>query len=229
MTVRDTIPPTITAAASPSALWPPNYKMWNINATVVARDICDPNPAVTLFSATSNEPNDSDDIQGAAIGTPDFEVELRSERDGGGTGRVYTLTYKATDRSGNSSTASALVTVPHDMRDKKIEPIDLELDGAHSTVVLWGAVDGAFYYDVIRGDLANLTVQGPEVDPGIVHCIANHTTATTTIGQEDTAIPAPGHVWFYATQYTDSTGSSSYGTESSGKALVVRPGNGDCQ
>jgi hypothetical protein len=95
--------------------------------------------------------------------------------------------------------------------------------------VLWGAVDGAFYYDVIRGELASLTVQGPEVDLGNVHCIANHTTATTTIGQEDTAIPAPGHVWFYATQYTDSAGSSSYGTESSGKALVVRPGNGDCQ
>jgi hypothetical protein len=229
VTVRDTIPPTITAAASPSALWPPNHKMWNVNATAVARDSCDPSPAVTLFSAASNEPNDGDDIQGAAIGAPDFHLQLRAERDGGGTGRVYALTYKATDRSDNGSTASALVNVPHDMRDKKVEPIDVELDGARSTVVLWGAVDKALYYDVIRGDLANLTVQGLEVDLGIVHCIANHTTATTTIGQEDTAIPAPGHVWFYATQYTDATGSSSYGTESSGKALVVRPGNGDCR
>ncbi|MEQ1838501.1 MAG: hypothetical protein ABL858_09255 [Candidatus Nitrotoga sp.] len=31
-------------------------------------------------------------------------------------GRVYTLTYSATDGSGNKSTASTTVTVPHDQR-----------------------------------------------------------------------------------------------------------------
>ena len=33
---------------------------------------------------------------------------------GSNGGRVYTVTYEATDAAGNSSEASATVTVPHD-------------------------------------------------------------------------------------------------------------------
>ena len=40
-------------------------------------------------------------------------ISLRAERSGTGTGRIYTLTYSATDCSGNSSTAEVTVTVPH--------------------------------------------------------------------------------------------------------------------
>lgn len=40
---------------------------------------------------------------------------MRAFRNGNETsGRVYTIEYRATDKSGNASTASATVTVPHD-------------------------------------------------------------------------------------------------------------------
>jgi hypothetical protein len=46
----------------------------------------------------------------------DFTFDLRAERSGMGDGRVYTITYEATDSCGNSILASATVTVPRDMR-----------------------------------------------------------------------------------------------------------------
>ena len=38
---------------------------------------------------------------------------LRSERSGKGSGRVYTITYSATDASGHTTVRQATVTVPH--------------------------------------------------------------------------------------------------------------------
>ena len=70
---------------------------------------------------TSNEPvnglGDGDtapDISGANLGTDDRNVQLRAERAGGGSGRVYTFVYRVTDAAGNSTDATATVTVPHD-------------------------------------------------------------------------------------------------------------------
>ena len=83
------------------------------------RTWCDANPAIRLVSITSNEPDnglgDGDqpqDIQGAAFGTDDREFQLRSERSGPGNGRVYTITYSATDASGNQTLRQTTVTVP---------------------------------------------------------------------------------------------------------------------
>ena len=57
------------------------------------------------------------DIQGAVLGTDDRQFSLAATREGGNlAGRVYTLTYSATDGSGNKATASTTVTVPHDQR-----------------------------------------------------------------------------------------------------------------
>jgi hypothetical protein len=233
VTVVDTTPPVITAAAVPGYLWPPNHKMATVNTNLVVTDACDPNPGIVLVSATSSEPDDAqgggdgntvNDIQGAAAGTADFQVLLRAEREGKGPGRVYTLTYRTTDYSGNTSTTAALVNVPHDLADV-VEPLDLHIDGAHSTSVAWGAVQGAVYYDVIRGDLENLRIEGSNVNLGMVSCIARRLTATTTAGHEDTAIPEPGKAFFYAVQFNDGIENSSYGSESVGRARVVESGN----
>jgi hypothetical protein len=40
--------------------------------------------------------------------------QVREERDGGGSGRTYTLTYTATDMAGNLGTCAATVTIAHD-------------------------------------------------------------------------------------------------------------------
>ncbi|HYY99628.1 MAG TPA: hypothetical protein VE642_13595, partial [Pyrinomonadaceae bacterium] len=72
-------------------------------------------------SITSSEPDDGlgdgdapNDIQGAAFGADDREFLLRAERSGKGSGRVYTVTYRARDAAGNTTTVSTQVSVPHD-------------------------------------------------------------------------------------------------------------------
>jgi hypothetical protein len=110
-----------------------------------------------------------------------------------------------------------------------VEPLNLLMQDLDSTEVIWGPVEGAQYYDVIRGDLVNLRVVGSDIDLGQVPCIEHATTNTTTAGYEDTEVPEPGHEFFYAVQYFDSVQNSSCGSESTGRARVIQPGNGDCQ
>jgi hypothetical protein len=67
-----------------------------------------------LTSATSNEPG-VDDIQSFTIGEADVRGLLRAQRDGSGTGRIYTLRYTVTDVAGNTSACDTQVSVPHDL------------------------------------------------------------------------------------------------------------------
>ncbi|MGH9969960.1 MAG: hypothetical protein ACREBG_19500, partial [Pyrinomonadaceae bacterium] len=64
------------------------------------------------------------------IATDCKSVQLRSERMGNGNGRVYTITFKVTDASGNVSKATAKVTVPHSQNGSAA--VD---DGPHLTVL----------------------------------------------------------------------------------------------
>jgi hypothetical protein len=121
--VEDTTPPEISLSVDPTSLWPPNHKLSKINASIVATDICDPNPAVELVAIVSDEPDDdiadgatTDDVQDADYGADDRMFKVRAERQGTEDGRVYTVTYQAVDQSGNSTPADATVEVPHDMR-----------------------------------------------------------------------------------------------------------------
>lgn len=123
VTVQDTQLPTILVTLEPTRLWPPNHRMATVRATVIVDDVCDPNPTFVLTSITSSEPDNGlgdgdqpNDIQGAELGTPDLEFQLRSERSGTGGGRTYTIVYTVFDGSGNSSSATTEVFVPHDRR-----------------------------------------------------------------------------------------------------------------
>jgi hypothetical protein len=118
--IVDTTPPKLTLTLSPTTLWPPNHKLAQITATITVSDICDPNPTVRVISITSNEPDNglgdgdtTEDIQQANLGTDDRTFLLRSERSGNGNGRVYTVTYEASDASGNKTVRQATVTVRH--------------------------------------------------------------------------------------------------------------------
>jgi hypothetical protein len=123
--VRDTTPPVLAVLASPPFLWPPRHNLVPVHIDGQVRDLCDPNPAVTLVSVTSSEPDDASgpddgqtagDIADAVVGTPDWDLELRAERAGTGPGRSYQLTYRAVDASGNAALGVAIVTVPHDRK-----------------------------------------------------------------------------------------------------------------
>ena len=66
--------------------------------------------SVVLTSITSNGP---DSGLGAYIqanfGTAATSFSLRAEKS-----RIYTITYKATDKAGNKTVTTVTVTVPHD-------------------------------------------------------------------------------------------------------------------
>jgi len=115
LAVCDEIAPTIDVTVTPSLLWPANHKYVDVTATVVATDNFDPSPTVTLVSVTSNEPDngydDGDTVDDIVI-VDDFTFQLRAERSGIGSGRVYTITYSVTDACGNETIGTATVFVP---------------------------------------------------------------------------------------------------------------------
>jgi hypothetical protein len=117
---RDTLVPTFkTLTASANSLWPPNHQMVPVSVNVELVDLIDPAPTGRIVSVSSNEPLDGDD-DGQT--TPDWEitgpltVNLRAERSGTGTGRVYTIVVEARDVAGNVAVQSVPVSVPV-MRD----------------------------------------------------------------------------------------------------------------
>lgn len=116
VTIVDTTPPTLSLDVSPATLWPPNHKLVTIVPTVSGTDACDGNPVIRLVSITSNEPantkGDGNTDKDIKI-IDDFNFMLRAERSGKGSGREYTITYEVEDASGNTASASAIVTVAH--------------------------------------------------------------------------------------------------------------------
>ncbi|HUD71430.1 MAG TPA: PKD domain-containing protein, partial [Dongiaceae bacterium] len=113
VTVRDTVAPALLVRALPDRLWPPDGRLAQVFVGITTRDLCDPQPVVTLVSITSDDPRfDPDaDVSGASYGTADRVVRLRAKRTGGIGGRLYTLSYTATDQSGNAATATTGVLV----------------------------------------------------------------------------------------------------------------------
>ena len=112
----DKTPPAVTCSVSPNVLWPPNHKMVTVKAAVDVSDSLSGPGGFTLIAVTSNEPIEAGDIEAFALGTPAATGQLRADRFGGGSGRVYTLTYQGVDIAGNSALCSTTVTVPHDQR-----------------------------------------------------------------------------------------------------------------
>ncbi len=115
----DTTPPVLSISIHPSELWPPNGQPVVVLSQIVVADDYDGQPELSLESIVANETLASEDVSGARYGTDDRQFALAAKRDGQNkTGRIYTIAYSATDASGNKSTASATVTVPHDQRAK---------------------------------------------------------------------------------------------------------------
>jgi hypothetical protein len=119
--VVDTTAPVIQSiAAAPNVLWTANHKMVHVAVTAKATDNCS-RPVCKIASVTSNEPvnglGDGDTAPDWSI-TGDLTVDLRAERSGTGSGRIYTIAVTCTDACGNSSVGNTTVTVPHDQNKK---------------------------------------------------------------------------------------------------------------
>ena len=114
----DSTPPAVNIALSTNTLWGPNHKYVTVTADVTVTDDNDPSPVLELVSVTSNESDngedDGDTVNDIVI-VDAFTFDLRAERSGIGTGRIYTITYRATDMFGNSALYTDTVTVPLNM------------------------------------------------------------------------------------------------------------------
>ena len=115
--------PPLASAARPTiaTLWPPNHQMVPVGITGVT----DPNnnATITITGVTQDEPTnglgDGDTAVDAVI-NPNGTVLLRSERSGTGDGRVYRISFTASDPEG-STTGVVFVTVPHSPKKLAID------------------------------------------------------------------------------------------------------------
>jgi len=115
--VVDTRAPAITSLiASPDVLWPANHKMVSVSLAATVADDCDAIPRCAIVSVASNEPVDGlgdGDTGPDWIVTGRLTVDLRAERAGNGSGRLYAITVRCVDASENASTRLVTVGVPH--------------------------------------------------------------------------------------------------------------------
>lgn len=81
-------------------------------------------------------------------------------------------------------------------------------------------------YDFVRGDVSSLSESDAGVDLGTVVCLENDSPDPDTLGNEDSAVPAPGQVFFYVARFTAAPGAGSYGGSSANRDRA--PSAGDC-
>lgn len=108
-------PVCASASAGPS-LWPPNHKLvWSSISGVTDQD-GDP-VAITITGIRQDEPTNGlgsgDTPIDGAIGTGN-SFAVRAERSGTADGRVYHVSFSASDGVGGSCTGAATISVPHD-------------------------------------------------------------------------------------------------------------------
>lgn len=118
----DKTPPAISGMpATRCSLWPPNHNLVQV-ATVTATDtLSGLVPGSLTVTGTSNEPSSNSNDPEIVItlnGSGGFTVQLQAERLGSGTGGIYTINATAMDNAGNSATATATCTVPHDKGER---------------------------------------------------------------------------------------------------------------
>jgi hypothetical protein len=121
-------PPSCNLAmANIGILWPPNHKLIPINIT----NVTDPNNesvTINITSVTQDEPvnglGDGDTSPDAYIqnqsGTATQSVLLRSERAGGGDGRIYRINFTASDGI-ESCNGSVKVQAPISLKKPAID------------------------------------------------------------------------------------------------------------
>jgi VCBS repeat-containing protein len=111
-----------TAQPDPAIIWQPNNKF----KTIKVVGLGNPNANITIVSIFQDERVGKDKYSpdGKGIGTN--TAQIRAERSGTGNGRVYHISFTATDGQGGSCSGKVRVAVPHDQDP----PIDLDaIDG----------------------------------------------------------------------------------------------------
>lgn len=118
--------PNCTATPSIAQLWPPNHRMVDISIVGVT-DADGDSVTITITRITQDEPlntvgDGNFEPDGAGVGTS--AAQVRAERTGTprvpGNGRVYQISYSASDGRGGECTGSVAVCVPHDQGNRSV-------------------------------------------------------------------------------------------------------------
>jgi hypothetical protein len=124
VTVRDDNAPPDCGNARPSValLWPPNHKF----VPVSILGVTDPENQTIQITVTGVRQDEPVDAVGSGDTAPDAVIQggsvlLRAERAVPGNGRVYHISFVATDGAGGQCSGTITVGVPH---DKKQIPVD---------------------------------------------------------------------------------------------------------
>lgn len=113
------------AAASAGVIWPPNHTM--VSETIVG--VTDPFGQPLLIVVTGILQDESVAAIGSGNTSPDgtgigtSTAQIRAERAGPGTGRIYFISFSATNPQGAQCTGTISVFVPHD-QGQGFTPID---------------------------------------------------------------------------------------------------------
>jgi hypothetical protein len=131
VTVNDGTPPVINLNGQTISLWPPDHTYQTINVTDLVASVTDScNTSlgvgnVVIEKVTSDEaenaPSSGNTLNDIVIAANCKSVQLRAEREGIGDGRVYTITFKVTDASGNVARATAQVVVQHNPGETPVD------------------------------------------------------------------------------------------------------------
>jgi hypothetical protein len=122
--VEDHEPPVIVTNGVTPMLWPANhaYHTYNVSDFVTAvTDNCDSLGVgdVVIQNVTSDETEngggDGNTFNDIIIAADCKSVQVRAERQNSADCRVYTITFKVTDSSGNVTTKTATVEVPKNL------------------------------------------------------------------------------------------------------------------
>jgi hypothetical protein len=98
-----------TVTVTPSQLSPPNHKFVPVSLSNATDP--DGDSVTTSVTQVRQDENPNGEIDAKLT---DGELLLRAERDGGGDGRVYHISFTATDSGGASCNGQVTVCVPHD-------------------------------------------------------------------------------------------------------------------
>ena len=137
VTVIDNTAPVITTNGQTLSMWPPNHKYQTFQVTNFVTGVSDNCSSlgvgnVVIEKVTSDEiengNGDGNTTNDIVIAADCHSVQLRSEREGNSDGRVYTITFKVKDASGNVGRATATVVVRHNPGEAAVD------SGVHYTV-----------------------------------------------------------------------------------------------
>lgn len=116
-------PDCASAFASPASIWPPNHQMVSISVLGVTDADAD-EISIMITGITSSEADNAGgdgNTSGDTAGVGTNTAQVRAERAGGGSGRVYVISFTADDGQGGICDGTVMVSAPHDQRDAASE------------------------------------------------------------------------------------------------------------